>query len=435
MSSPVSYFETRLPKMVDLLRELVERESPSTNKEKTDEFSNFLRQVLQKTGARVETIEQEKYGNFLRAVIDPGDAYPAETNLADDSGLIEGDPNHTDRLGENQASGYGEPTENLVRPSNRLEDGRDRDLPGKDKGQVLLLAHMDTVWEVGEIAKRPFRAEGNRAFGPGAYDMKGGIVQIVFAFQALRELGLRTRRRIVALFNTDEEIGSPGSRPFIEAEARRSDYVLVLEPSVPPAGVLKTSRKGVGRFDLRITGRAAHAGSDHEKGISAIQELAHQILRLHSLTDYSRGTTVNVGVIKGGTRSNVVAAEAEAGIDLRVVTREEGERVVKEILSLKPHAPGLTLLVAGGLNRPPMERSAGTVALFQRALALGKKLGLEVQEASSGGGSDGNFTADLGVPTLDGLGPVGDGAHAEDEYLLVDQLPKRTTLLLKLLDV
>jgi glutamate carboxypeptidase len=301
-------------------------------------------------------------------------------------------------------------------------------------GRALLLAHVDTVWPADETSRRPFRVEEGRAYGPGAFDMKGGLVQGLWALQALRHAGRWPSAEIALLVNGDEEIGSRTSRPLIETEARRSDFVCVLEPAEPPSGAYKTARKGVGIFQMTIQGRASHAGGQPEKGISAVVELAHQVLALSALTDFTLGTTVNVGVVHGGSRSNVVPAEARAEIDLRVRTAAEADRVVPLILGRSPVLAGAKVTVTGGINRPPMERSAGNVALYEAARQLAAELGFELPEASSGGGSDGNFTAALGVPTLDGMGAVGDGAHALHEHVVVDAMAPRAALLARFLE-
>ncbi|MFQ5612082.1 MAG: M20 family metallopeptidase [Anaerolineae bacterium] len=298
--------------------------------------------------------------------------------------------------------------------------------PAGATGQILLLGHFDTVWPMGEAGKRPFTVSNGRATGPGVYDMKGGLVIGLYAFQALIRLERTLKKRLVFILNSDEEIGSPTSRHLIEEAARRSDYCLVLEPS--RGGSLTVWRKGVARFELKVTGLASHSGVDHEKGISAIEELARQVQYLHSLTDYERGTTVNVGLVKGGSAVNVVAANAQAHIDARVKTEEEAGRIVSTILNLKPTLPGVKVEVSGGLNRPPFAQTPASQAMFAQAQAVAAGLGFEVGSTGSGGGSDGNFAAAQGVPTLDGLGPVGGGAHALSEHILVDSLPQRAAL-------
>jgi glutamate carboxypeptidase len=261
--------------------------------------------------------------------------------------------------------------------------------------------------------------------------MKAGLVVACFAMEALRQLNRQPAKNVVFVLNSDEEIGSLTSRDLIEAEARKSDFCLVVEPA--RQGALTTWRKGVGRFGLTVRGLASHSGVDPEKGVSAIEELAHQILALHSLTNLEAGTTVNVGVISGGTRPNVIAAEAQAEIDLRVMTRAEGERMVAAILGLKPHDPRTTLLIDGGLNRPPFEETPTGLALAQKAQAIAAELGFSTGIIGSGGGSDGNFAAGLGVPTLDGLGGVGAGSHALTEHTVIEFLPKRAALLAELI--
>jgi glutamate carboxypeptidase len=297
---------------------------------------------------------------------------------------------------------------------------------------ALVLCHFDTVWPTGTVDRLPFRVADGRAFGPGVYDMKASLVLCEFAVAALAALGRKPPRPVVFVFTSDEEIGSPTSRRLIEDEARSSAYALVLEPPLP-GGRLKTSRKGVGRFTLEITGKAAHAGVEPEKGVSALVELAHQILAVGALADRANGTTLNVGTARGGTTGNVVPASATAEVDARAATMDEARRVEAAMAGLRPVLPGASVTVRGGFNRPPMERTAQTVALFERARAVGRTLGLDLGEGSSGGGSDGNFTAALGLPTLDGLGTPGDGAHADHEHVQIDALPVRAALLAALL--
>lgn len=301
---------------------------------------------------------------------------------------------------------------------------------GEGPRQILLLAHFDTVWPIGEAARRPFTVRDGRASGPGINDMKGGLLIGLYALRALLETGQMPAHSLVYLLTSDEEVGSPTSRALIEAEAQRSDYVLVLEPA--RAGSLITWRKGVGRFLLEVAGISSHSGVDPEKGVSAIEEMASQILRLHAMSDLERGTTVNVGIVRGGGRVNVVADSAQAELDLRVMTVAEGRRMEQAILGLTPTLQGTTIQVSGGLNRPPFEESAAGLALYQRAQACGARLGLELNKVGSGGGSDGNFTAALGAPTLDGLGVVGQGSHALSEQVIIDSLPQRAAVLAEL---
>jgi len=306
---------------------------------------------------------------------------------------------------------------------------------GASDGQAhaVALCHYDTVWSTGTLAQIPFSVDGDGvARGPGCFDMKGGMVVLLYALQALRSRGLSPKRRLRVLFTSDEEIGSPTSRPIIEQTARGAAVAYVLESPLP-GGTLKTARKGTGDYFVRIRGRAAHAGVEPQKGISATHELAHQILALHALNDYASGTTVNVGVVHGGTRPNVVAAEAEAHVDVRVQTLAEAERIDAAIRGLGATLAGAVLTIDGGLNRPPMERSPAMATLFEHARQIAAGMGVELREGSTGGGSDGNFTAALGVPTLDGLGPEGEGAHAAHEHVDTESFPRRAALVAGLL--
>jgi glutamate carboxypeptidase len=306
-------------------------------------------------------------------------------------------------------------------------------LPGRKKqGQILALGHSDTVWPVGTLKSMPFRQEQGRLWGPGAFDMKGGLAFFVYAMKAVVELDLPVSRKVVLLINSDEEVGSESSRPLTEEAARASDFVLVLEPGTGLEGKLKTARKGVGDYKVKVRGRASHSGVDFTSGASAILELARQIERISGFTKLDRGITVNPGLIAGGTRTNVVAAEAQAEVDIRIARLKDQEWIERQFRKLKPVDRRCFIEVSGGLNRPPMERSAGIVKLFRHAKRLAAELGVELEESMTGGGSDGNFTAALGVPTLDGLGAVGEGAHAPNESLLEDRIADRTALLAKL---
>jgi len=307
-------------------------------------------------------------------------------------------------------------------------------LPGRKKtGQILVLGHSDTVWPLGTLRSMPFRQEKGRLWGPGVLDMKGGIAFFIFAVRALRELEIPVPSKVLLQLNSDEEVGSQSSHALTEKNAGRSHAVLVLEPGTGLEGKLKTARKGVGVFTVTVRGRASHAGVDFPAGASAALELARQIDRIATFTRLERGITVNPGVISGGTRSNVVAAEARAEIDIRVLRLKDAPALEKKFRALKPIDRRCTIEVAGGLNRPPMERSPGIVRLFRTAQALARELGIEVEESLTGGGSDGNFTAALGIPTLDGLGAVGEGAHAVNESILVNRIADRTALIAKLL--
>jgi len=300
--------------------------------------------------------------------------------------------------------------------------------------QLLIIGHTDTVWPMGTLARKPFRVENGLAYGPGVYDMKAGISLLLKVLQAFKEQAISPARPLTILLTADEEVGSLTSRALIEQEAKKASCVLVLEPPLEN-GAIKTARKGVGRFSLEVQGRAAHAGVEPEKGINALVEMAHQVLAIHALNNYSLGTTLNVGVLQGGTRPNVVPAEAVAEIDLRVSSLSEAERISTALAGLQPMLPGAKLALSGGLNRPPFERTALVAALFAQAceIAAAIETGEKLTEGSTGGGSDGNFTAALGVPTLDGLGAIGQGAHAEHEQVLVASLPRRAHLLAGLL--
>jgi len=262
--------------------------------------------------------------------------------------------------------------------------------------------------------------------------MKASIAILIFALKAIKELALKPKKKVVALLNSDEEIGSNFSRKLIESQACRSQAVLCLEPSLAD-GALKTQRKGVGVFYIKAKGRAAHAGSNHQKGISAIEELARQIINLHQLTDYERGITLNVGVVKGGSRSNVVPEEAEAEVDLRFLNKQDGEEMVEKILSLKSLLPGAELEVKGGINRPPLAKTEQNRKLYSRIKEIVESMGLEIEEGLSGGGSDASFASALGIATIDGLGAVGDGCHALSEYVIISSLSQRAALLSNLL--
>ncbi|HWC96033.1 MAG TPA: M20 family metallopeptidase [Candidatus Sulfopaludibacter sp.] len=308
------------------------------------------------------------------------------------------------------------------------------DLPGRRKqGQILALGHSDTVWPLGTLRSMPFRQAEGRLWGPGVLDMKSGIAFFLFAVQALRELDQPVPRKVLLQLNCDEETGSETSRALTEKNALKSSAVLVLEPGTGLTGKLKTARKGVGDFTVTVRGKASHSGVDFQAGASAVLELARQIEKIAGFTQLQRGITVNPGVISGGTRSNVIAAEARAEVDIRILRLKDAAGLEKKFRGLKPVDKRCTIEVTGGLNRPPMERSPGIVQLFRTAQKLGRTLGVTVEESLTGGGSDGNFTAALGIPTLDGLGAVGEGAHAVNESILVDRIADRTALIALLL--
>lgn len=373
------YFEQQQPEILDTIRQLVEEETPTEDKPRLDAFIEKLAQRY--TAARLETqlIPVEGRGNHLLARFD------ASPHVAD-----------------------------------------------PQAAPALILCHYDTVWPVGSLATHPFRIdEAGKAYGPGIFDMQSSLALVEFALRGVQALALRLPRPVTVLVTSDEEVGSQTSRRLIEEQAQQAAYALVMESPLP-GGVLKTARKGGAHFTLNVRGRAAHAGVEPEKGISAVQELAHQILALHSLTDLEAGTTVNVGVVSAGTRPNVIAAQAQALIDVRAWTKAEMARVSEAILSLEPFLPGAQVEVAGGENRPPLERAV-TGELFEQAQAIGQTLGLGLEEGGTGGGSDGNLTGALGVPTLDGLGVPGHGAHADHEHIEVEQIAGRAALLTALL--
>jgi len=378
MPKIIAHFESRAPAIVELIRALVERETTSREEARLDEIAGFVTDQLVAIGGEVRLISKPGFGTHLRA------------RFFDD-----GFPGLTPRL--------------------------------------LIIGHLDTVWPIGTLARLPFRiTPDGKAHGPGIFDMKSGVAMVVEALRAFSELGLKTSRPVTLLLTCDEEIGSRSSRSLIEEEASGSAAALVLEPPIP-GGVVKTARKGIGVFSVRAIGRAAHAGLDPARGVNAIVELAHQTLRLTGLNDLDRGTTVSVGVVSGGTASNVVPAEAIARVDVRFWESAEGERIDAAIRALTPVLPEARLEIGGGINRPPMPRSARNVALYEHARGLAAELGFELKDGSVGGGSDGNFTSALGVPTLDGLGVDGAGAHAEHEHIIVADLPRRAALLTRLM--
>ena len=367
-----AYFSERTEQMLDLLRQLVELESPSTDRAATNRVVQFVAQLAREAGASVAVIPQERRGDHLLA-----------------------------RWGEGE-------------------------------GGFLLLCHLDTVWPLGTLAERPWRVEGERVFGPGCLDEKASLVIVLTALKGLQDLGLAPGRPVTVLFNSDEEVGSHSSRSIIEAEAAHVGVVFCVEPALPD-GSLKVWRKGTACYAITALGRAAHAGAAHEQGVNAIEELAHQVLRLQGMTDYGVGTTVSVGWVQGGMRTNVVPDQAGVRVDVRVRTVMEGQRMVAAIEGLQPVLPGARLIVEGGLSRPPMEESPLTLEPFRRAQEIGASLGLALTAGGTGGASDANFTAALGVPTLDGLGAVGYGAHSLDEHVLIPSLPERTALMAALL--
>jgi glutamate carboxypeptidase len=309
------------------------------------------------------------------------------------------------------------------------------DFPGRAGGKpVMLLGHFDSVYDAGTLHTMPWKIADGRAYGPGVYDMKHGIVQMIYAIASLKKVHGELPRPVRVFLVTDEEVGSESSRPFTETLAKESAAVLVCEPSQTIEGAIKTWRKGVGDYLVRVRGVASHAGVDFEKGQSAIVELARQIEKISTFTDLERGITVNPGVIRGGTRGNVVAAEAEVEVDVRIMKLEDAAVVEQKFRELHPVNPHCKIEISGGINRPPMERSEKVVKLFGIAQQVAGEIGFEVQEKGTGGGSDGNFTAALGIPTLDGLGAVGEGAHAKHESVLLEHFVPRTALLAGLIE-
>lgn len=299
---------------------------------------------------------------------------------------------------------------------------------------LLLLGHIDTVFPVGTARERPFTIKDGHAYGPGVNDMKAGVLLMYYALRVLHTQAALGDKAICVALNSDEEIGSAFSRPWIEKLAQKSKYVFVLEPA-RANGALVKERKGVGRYQLEFTGVASHSGVDHQKGKSAINELGHWIISLHGLTDYQLGTTVNVGLVSGGTATNVVAEHAEAKVDLRITDMEELQRVEATIRKLveQPKTPGVKVHVTGGVQRPPMNAGDATEKLCALVEEIGKRVNVAVKWAKTGGGSDGNFSAALGIPTIDGLGPIGGGSHSVDEYLVIESIEPRFKLLTELI--
>ncbi len=369
---PIEFFNSITQEMVADLSELVKIESPSTAKAALDRMGAALAAYLQPLAPEIEIDIQPEAGNNVIARWN----------------------------GTNSA----------------------------DSGGFLFLCHFDTVHPIGMLAENPVRVEGGELYGPGVYDMKGSIVQVVTALRALQEQEKWPSVPVTALFTSDEEVGSRGARPLIQALAAQAHVTLCMEPALHGGGV-KTGRKGVGNFKVTVHGKAVHAGADHSSGVNAIEEMAHQIMALQALTDYKRGTTVNVGVVQGGTRNNVVPDECEIDVDLRVVSQKEGERMERAIHGLQPILEGAQVYVEGGVYRPPMERSPSIAATYERVRVIAASLGIDLGEGKTGGASDANFVAALGLPVLDGLGPIGSGAHTRTESLTISSLAPRTALI------
>jgi glutamate carboxypeptidase len=370
------FFTDRKDAITETIRQLVEIESPSDNKAAVDQLGALLAGRFEKIGGHAKFHRAQHFGDHLQVDF---------------------------------AGGKGKP--------------------------VLLLGHIDTVYPMGTLATMPCRVADGRLWGPGVLDMKSGIALILHAIEGLRAWHNESLLRpVTVLLVSDEEVGSDSSRPITESLARRSAAVLVLEPSYGTKGALKTARKGVGEYHIKITGKAAHSGLDFDKGESAIVELARQITALSKLVDLKRGLTLNVGLVSGGTRTNVIPAQATAAVDVRVARMKDAAVIDRQLKALKPFNRKCKLEITGGINRLPMERSAGVAGLYKKAFEIAKELNWKLEEASVGGGSDGNFTASLGIPTLDGLGGVGEGAHAKHESIIISELPRRAMLLAELIE-
>lgn len=375
LNDVLQWLTLRQREMVEQVREMVACESPTHNKQACDTLCSYLEERFQALGGRAKVHRQTKAGNHLQV--------------------------------------------DFAAPRGRKP--------------ILLLGHYDTVYDLGTLAGMPWREHRGRLYGPGVFDMKGGIAQIMFALRALQEVKGGLSRPVIVWLVSDEEEGSDSSRALTEKLAAKCEAVLVCEPA-GPGGALKTARKGVGGFLIRVTGQASHSGLDFEKGQSATLELSHQIQAVSRLTDLKRGITLNVGVIRGGTRTNVVAAEAVAELDLRIARKSDGPIMERKVKALRPLNRKCQLHIEGGVNRPPLERTKQVIALFENARKIALDLGFPLDEIAVGGGSDGNFTAGIGVPTLDGLGAVGEGAHASHESVVAAELPRRAALLAGLIE-
>jgi glutamate carboxypeptidase len=370
------YFEQRQDRMVQTVRELVEIESPSDNKDAVDRIAAFLAPKFESLGGTANFHRNTTFGDSLQIDFGPAPG---------------------------------------LRSANRKS--------------VLLLGHYDTVYPLGTLANMPCRIENGRLHGPGVLDMKSGIALMLHAIDALQTWHGELPRPLTVFLVSDEEVGSYSSRKITEALAKQSAAVLVLEPAAGLRGAVKTARKGVGEYTLRVKGVAAHAGLDPGKGHSAILELARQIAALAKLNDLKQGLSVNPGVVQGGTRTNVIAADASVRIDVRIRRAQQASRIDRKLRSLKSYDKHCTIETIGGINRLPMERTAGVAALYNEAREIAGKIGWKLEEAAVGGGSDGNFTAGMGIPTLDGMGGVGEGAHAVHEFIVISELPRRALLL------
>jgi glutamate carboxypeptidase len=371
--------------MVDFLKKLVAIETPSNNKNSQNKIFKFLEDQLQNLDLYTVRVPGKKTGGYL----------------------------------------YARPSFKSPNKSRQLLLGH------CDTGQ-LLLGHCDTVWDINTLKDMPITQRNGKMTGPGIYDMKAGLTQIIFSLKAIKDLSLELKIMPLVFINSDEEIGSIESTPAIERLSKIVNRAFVMEPPLGLEGKLKTARKGIGRFTVTIKGKAAHAGLDPEKGVNAIVELSHQVQKLFGMNDFERGITVNVGLIQGGYSPNVIASESKAVIDVRVLNHKDGEFITKKIQGLKPTLDDIELTVEGAIGRQPMEKTPRNRKLWKLAKNNAKLIGLSLQQATSGGGSDGNTTS-LFTATLDGLGTTGDGAHAEHEFIYIDKLIERTTLLTLLL--
>jgi glutamate carboxypeptidase len=369
--APLKYFEDKRQQIVQNIRELVEIESPSDNKRAADRLGSVLAGKFEALGGRPLFHKAKDFGDHLQ--VDFG--------------------------------------------------------PTRSGKPLLLLGHYDTVYPLGTFATMPCRVAQGRVWGPGVLDMKSGIALMLAAIEGLLFRSKTWARPVTVLLVSDEEVGSVSSRMLTEGLAKKSAAVLVLEPSYGLKGAVKTARKGVGEYTLKVTGKAAHSGLDFAEGESAIVELSKQIVAISKLVDIKRGLTLNVGVVQGGTRSNVIPAQASAVLDVRIAQQKDAAEIDRQMRSLRPFNRKCKIEISGGVNRPPMERTKVVAALYEKAAGIAQELGWCLQEAAVGGGSDGNFTAALGIPTLDGLGGVGEGAHAAHESVVISELPRRAALL------
>jgi glutamate carboxypeptidase len=375
MKKYLDFLENEESNILNMIGQIVELESPTKDKLRNDYLAEIIRDLfIHYTGGEVEIIENDQYGNHLRGTF------------------------------------------------------------GEGEEQVLIVGHFDTVHPVGSIKKSPFKVEGGAAYGPGIYDMKTGLIQVIFALSAIKNIGATLNKKVVCLFNADEEIGSVSSRHLLKEEAAKSKYAFILEPSFGEQGAIKVARKGVGSYKLKVSGKSAHAGLCPEEGESAIEEISHQVIDLQSLNDYQAGISVNCGLIHGGSSKNTIPEYAEMTIDVRGSTKEDSDKLHHYISNLKPNNPHTEVKVEGGFTRPPMEKDEDSDKLYVLAKRLmADHCSLPLPEAFVGGASDGNITSTL-VPTLDGLGAVGAEAHSDEEHIYTKHLVPRTALLAALLE-